>query len=132
LITPARRLGLFSAVGCAGFLLQIGTMLVLTRVFDWHFVWAALVAVEAAIVHNYFAHTRWTWADRPPATVRERLVRPLRYQGTKTLSLAANVALTALCVAQFGVEPVMANVIAVGFCAFLNYQLSNRVVFVER
>ena len=129
---PARRLGLFSAVGCAGFLLQLATMVVLTRVFEWHVVWAALVAVEAAIVHNYFAHTRWTWADRPAMTFRERLVRPLRYQGAKTLSLTANVALTALCVAHFGLEPVMANVIAVGCCAVLNYQLSNRVVFVER
>jgi putative flippase GtrA len=130
-MTNARRIGLFSAVGFAGFVLQLVTMLLLTRLFGWHFIWAAAVGVEAAIIHNYFAHTRWTWSDRPTITIRERLMRPVRYQGAKSISLAANVGLTALLVAHFAIEPVVANAVAVGLCAVLNFQLADRLVFVE-
>ena len=87
--TQIHRWGLFNPVGLAGFVVQLGVIAVLTRLGGWHYLPATAVAMEIVIAQNYLAHSRWTWADRPARTAPEQLVRPLRYQGAKTLSLAS-------------------------------------------
>ena len=67
-----RRIGRFNVVGLGGFLLQLGTLALLTRVFGWHYAAATAVAIEAAILHNFIGHSRWTWADRRPAGQKQR------------------------------------------------------------
>ena len=118
-------------MGCAGFIVQISALAWLTRSWGWHYLAATAVAMEIVIVQNYLAHSRWTWADRPATTSRERLMRPVRYQGAKTLSLALNVTLTALFVSWVGVPPEAANLLAVLVCASLNYAAADRLVFRE-
>jgi putative flippase GtrA len=125
----ARRLGVFNAVGLAGFVIQVSVIAWLTRAGGWHHVPATIFAMQTAIVHNYLAHSRWTWADRPARTRRERCVRPLRYQAAKTISLVVNVALTAGFVAAAGLPPELANGVAVCLCAALNYLVADRLVF---
>ena len=88
------RWALFHLVGLAGFVVQLLLIAGLTRVYGWHPAMATAVAMQVVLVQNYFAHSRWTWADRPPVTRRERLLRPLRNQGTKTVTLGLNVLLT--------------------------------------
>lgn len=124
-----RRMGVFNLVGMAGFAVQLTGIAFMTRVWGWHYAAATAVAMQAVIVQNYFAHSRWTWADRPPATRRERFVRPVRYQAAKTVSLALNVMLTTLFVSQAGVSPELANVGAVAICAALNYAAADRLIF---
>ena len=120
---------MFNLVGCAGFIVQISALAWFTRVWGWHYLAATAVAMETVIVQNYLAHSRWTWADRPAMTSRERLMRPLRYQSAKTLSLALNVTLTALFVSSAGLPPEAANLLAVLVCAALNYAAADRLVF---
>ena len=120
---------MFNLVGCAGFIVQISALAWLTRVWGWHYLAATAVAMETVIVQNYLAHSRWTWADRPATTSQERLMRPLRYQGAKTLSLGLNVALTAFFVSRIGLQPEAANLVAVLVCAALNYAAADRLVF---
>ena len=120
---------MFNLVGCAGFIVQISALAWLTRVWGWHYLAATAVAMETVIVQNYLAHSRWTWADRPATTPQERLMRPLRYQGAKTLSLGLNVALTAFFVSRVGLQPEAANLVAVLACAALNYAAADRLVF---
>ena len=124
-----RRWVVFNTVGLAGFAVQIGGIAVLTRLGGWHVVPATIVVMEAVIVQNYLAHSRWTWADSPPRTRRERILRPLRYQGAKLVSLAVNATLTAWLVSRGGLPPELANVIAVCLCAVLNYAAADRLVF---
>lgn len=125
----ARRLGAFNAVGLAGFLIQLGLLSWLTRIGGWDYLPASILAMQAAITHNYVAHSRWTWADRPAATRREQYVRPLRYQAAKTVSLLLNVFLTTMFVGTAGLTPELATVIAVCACAALNYTMADRMVF---
>ena len=119
-MTGARRWGVFNIVGSAGFVVQLAAIAWLTRGWHWHYLAATVAAMELVIIQNYFAHSRWTWADRPALTPRERLMRPLRYQGAKAISLAMNLTLTGVLVSRVGLPPEVANMVAVAVCALYN------------
>jgi putative flippase GtrA len=123
-----RRWGVFNAVGLGGFVVQIGAIALLTRHVGWPAFGATAVALELAALQNFVAHSRWTWSDRPASSVREWLRRYWRYQGAKTASLAANLAITA-ALAHVGVPVEIANTAAVLACAIPNYLVSEHLVF---
>jgi len=118
----------FNAVGLGGFVVQIGAIALLTRHFGWPAFAATVVALELAALQNFLAHSRWTWSDRPAAGMREWLRRYWRYQGAKTASLAANLAITSLLI-HIGLPAEIANAAAVLACAVPNYLVSERFVF---
>jgi putative flippase GtrA len=120
---------LFTLVGLAGFAVQLLLIAVLTRQAGWHPALATAVSMQLVLAQNYVAHSRWTWADRPTLTRRERLLRPLRYQGTKTLTLALNVLMTSALVSYGGLAPELGNSIAVGLCALVNYTAADWFIF---
>ena len=121
----------FNGVGVAGFVLQIGVLAVLVRL-DVHYLIATALAVECAVLHNFFWHERWTWADRP-ADGRTRLLRLGRFHALNgTVSLGGNLLLMRLFVGTFGIPPIPANLLSVLACAAVNYFGSDRVVFRER
>ena len=119
---------MFNAVGLGGFVVQIGAIALLTRHFGWPVFVATAVALELAALQNFAAHSRWTWSDRPAAGAREWVSRYWRYQGVKTASLAANLAITA-ALAHLGLSAEIANTAAVLACAVPNYLASERFVF---
>ena len=123
-----RRWGVFNVVGLGGFVVQIAAIALLTRHFGWTAFAATAVALELAALQNFVAHSRWTWGDRPATGAREWLRRYWRYQGAKTASLAANLAITAT-LAHLGLAAEIANTTAVLVCAIPNYLLSERFVF---
>ena len=118
----------FNGVGVAGFVLQIATLSLLLYL-GMHYLAATVLAVEAAVLHNFFWHERWTWKDRPVAG-RSRLVRLFRFHALNgTVSLVGNVLLMRLFVGMLGVPPIPANLLAVLCCAVINYFGSDRIVF---
>lgn len=118
----------FNGVGVAGFVLQITLLTVLVS-FGVHYLVATALAVEAAILHNFFWHERWTWSDRP-AGGRARLLRLGRFHALNGMvSLAGNLLLMRLFVGAFGMPPIPANLLSVLACAAINYFGSDRVVF---
>lgn len=123
-----RRWGVFNVVGLGGFVVQIVAIALLTRHFGWTTFAASAVALELAALQNFVAHSRWTWGDRPATGAREWLRRYWRYQGAKTASLAANLAITAT-LAHLGLTAEIANTAAVLVCAVPNYLASERFVF---
>ena len=66
------RWGKFNLVGAAGIFVQFGVLFLLKSGLHFNYLAATVLAVEAAVVHNFFWHERFTWADR---TNSER-VRP--------------------------------------------------------
>ena len=126
---PLPRWALFNLVGMGGFIVQLTLIAALTRRWGWHPAIATAAAMQVVLVQNYFAHSRWTWADRPVVTRRERLLRPLRYQGTKMLTLGLNVLLTSALVTFANVAPEIGNALAVGLCAVVNYAAADRLIF---
>jgi putative flippase GtrA len=54
----------FNAVGIIGLVVQLLVLAVLLR-FGLHYLAATTMAVEAAVLHNFLWHERWTWSERP-------------------------------------------------------------------
>ena len=118
----------FNSVGVAGFALQI-TLLSILVYLGVHYLVATALAVEAAVLHNFFWHERWTWADRP-AGGRARLWRLARFHALNgAVSLVGNLLLMRLFVGTFGIPAIPANLLSVLSCAAVNYFGSDRVVF---
>ena len=126
---PARRWLLFNGVGILGFVVQLAVLTGLIRLLDIHYLVATVVAVEAAILHNFFWHQRHTWRDRPSAgaSTRRRLARFHLLNGT--VSLAGNALVMLLLTGSLGVDPVRANVVAVLACSIVNFFGSETLVF---
>jgi putative flippase GtrA len=100
----------------------------LSAVWDWAYPLATLVAVEAAILHNFFWHERWTWADRPePGPAIQRLLR--FHLATGVTSLVGNVVATALAVEVLHLPTLFANTLAVATMSLANFLISDRWVF---
>lgn len=124
-----RRWGVFNLVGMGGFLLQIGTIALLTRTFGCPSIVATAIGLELAALHNFFGHSRWTWSEHPAVTFRGWAVRYGRYQIAKTASLLLNLAITTLIVFVAHVPVELANTMAVVICALPNYFVAERLVF---
>jgi dolichol-phosphate mannosyltransferase len=118
----------FAVVGTGGFVAQIAALWMLTGL-GVHYVAAALMATELAIVLNFFGHESWTWRDRP-AGPREALWRLLRFHGANgAISLAGAALMMPLFVELGHLHYVVANVLTVAFCSLANFVAADRVVF---
>ena len=53
----------FNAVGALGMIVQLGSLGLLIHVLGMHYMLATALAVEAAVLHNFLWHRRWTWAE---------------------------------------------------------------------
>jgi putative flippase GtrA len=119
----------FVAVGALGFVLQIGALALMTMAVGWPYAPATALAVEIAVLHNFFWHERWTWRDR--TADRHGLARRLvRYHvGTGLTSVGGNLLVTALWVEAFHLDPMAANVGAVATMSLANFLVADRWVF---
>jgi putative flippase GtrA len=125
-----RRWGVFNLVGIAGFGVQLAALFLLKRVFGLNYLLSTALAVEAAVLHNFFWHEHVTWADVARPLSSGRWGRLLRFHAANGLiSLAGNVALSWVLVEYAGVHYLLANGISVVFCSWLNFVLSDRFVF---
>lgn len=125
--TILRRWVTFNAVGLLGVGLQLGVLAALTAWAGWSVPLATLIAVEAAILHNFAWHHHVTWRDRiATAGVAARLVRFHALNGA--VSLVGNVGITSVLSAA-GMPAVPANLLAIVACATLNFVLGDRFVF---
>ena len=122
------RISAFVAVGALGFVLQLAMILALTRLAGWPYPLATIAGVELAVLHNFCWHQRWTWAERRS---HESIVRRLLkyYAGTAATSIGGNLIFTALWVEAAGLDPVIANVLAVITMSAANYIVADRWVF---
>src|SRR4051812_6766077 len=120
----------FNGVGVIGFVVQLAVLTVLVHL-GVHYLVATAAAIEAAVLHNFLWHERWTWRDRP-ATGRTRLRRLWHFHVANGLvSQAGNLALMWVLVDRGGVGPLAANAVAVVVCGLLNFLASERFVFVR-
>jgi putative flippase GtrA len=124
------RWTIFNLVGVAGMAVQLALVAFMVRVLGWHYLLATGLAVEAAVLHNFVWHHRWTWSDRPPSSPRGVALRLARFHLLNgTVSLAGNIGLTAVLSGVLHIDPVVSNLIAIAVCAGVNFAASNVVVF---
>src|ERR1700756_1976669 len=100
-----RRTGIrwmkFNAVGAGGILVQLGVLAVLKSGLQLDYLFATALAVEAAVLHNFLWHERFTWADRACLTRRQALARLLQFNCTTgAISILGNLLLMRMLVGQ--------------------------------
>jgi len=123
-----RRFARFCAVGAGGAIVQMVTLGLLLRFAEFHYLAATTLAVETAVIHNFFWHRRWTWADRPSCRVALSL---LRFNVTNgATSMIGNLAVMLVLVGMFRLDPIVANLITIGVCSIVSFALADRLVFI--
>jgi len=124
------RIARFSIVGAAGIGVQLAMLWALTGPAGLHYLPATLVAVTAAIIHNFGWHRLWTWRDRPGGRWPSALARFAGLNGL--VSIAGNALVMAVLTGGFGMPAVLANVVAIVTCGIANFALADRLVFIGR
>jgi putative flippase GtrA len=120
----------FNLVGAGGVVVQLGLLALLVRSFHWHYLAATALAVEAALLHNFLWHQRWTWRDRPSGSRHSTVARLVRFHLLNgAISLGGNLALMTWLTGVLHLDAVTANVIAVAACSLLNFTASEMAVF---
>ena len=120
----------FNAVGLLGMLVQLGSLGFFVHILGLHYLLATALAVEAAVLHNFFWHRRWTWADRQGPGMLPLGTILLRFNLTNGMvSLAGNLVFMRILSGAAGLEPMLANLLSIILCSLLNFLLSDRWVF---
>jgi putative flippase GtrA len=118
-------------VGGLGVAVQLAVLLVLKRGLQFGYLPATALAVEAAVVHNFLWHERYTWADRVLPSWRKSLPRLLRFNlTTGAVSILGNLALMKVMVDMGHINYLAANGIAIALCSLANFIVSEGLVFV--
>ena len=120
----------FNAVGAMGIVVQLVTLTLLKSGLHLNYLLATALAVEAAVIHNFFWHERYTWADRGPTA---RLVRLAKFNlSTGTFSILGNVIAMKVFVGGFGVNYFVANLLSIALCSIFNFVVADRFVFLRQ
>ena len=120
----------FNAVGGLGIAVQMGVLLCLKSGLDLNYLPATALAVEAAVVHNFIWHERYTWADRVRPSWEKSPPRLLRFNlTTGFISIAGNLALMKLLVGCGHMNYLVANGVAIVLCSMANFLVSEGWVF---
>jgi putative flippase GtrA len=120
----------FNAVGGLGIGVQLAVLLCLKSGCHLNYLPATALAVEAAVVHNFLWHDRYTWADRVKPSWNKSLPRLLRFNlTTGAISIAGNLALMKLLVGSVHINYLVANAVAIVLCSLANFLVSEEWVF---
>ncbi|HEY7097812.1 MAG TPA: GtrA family protein [Terriglobales bacterium] len=127
--SSAIRWAKFNAVGGLGIGVQLCVLGLSTRLCQLNYLAATAVAVEAAIIHNYLWHDRFTWSDRPSDG---RVSRFMKFNlTTGALSILGNLAFMRVLVGLWNIPYLRANLITIGMCSIANFLISDHIVFKE-
>lgn len=125
-----RRWLKFNLVGAIGIVVQLSVLGILNGVLKLDYLPATALAVEAAVLHNFFWHERFTWADRASVSCRQALLRLVRFNVTTGIvSIAGNLLLMRILVGQMRLPSLPANLVSVAACSLVNFVMSEYLVF---
>jgi putative flippase GtrA len=120
----------FNAVGAGGVVVQLAALGVLVTGMRVNYLLATALAVEAAVLHNFFWHQRFTWADRPGSGACDSLARLLRFNLTNgALSILGNVVVMRVLVGRFHVNYMAANLATIAVFSIANFAISHCFVW---
>lgn len=126
----------FNFVGGIGIGVQFATLFLLRGILHVNYLAATAVAVEAAVLHNFVWHERYTWADRTRLVAGKNRRTPRQMQrflrfhlSNGAVSIVGNLALMKVLVGQAHMNYLAANAIAITVCSLANFLMSNVWVF---
>ena len=118
----------FNAVGTFGIGVQLAVLTALKSGLGLNYLLATGLAVEAAVLHNFFWHERFTWADRRGRFSFERLIKFNLTTGG--VSILGNIIAMRFLVEVAGLQYLLANLISVAACSILNFFVADRAIFI--
>jgi len=120
----------FNSVGGIGIIVQLAALAVFRSWLKLDYLLATGLAVEMAVIHNFFWHERFTWADRPAARLTHSLLRLAKFNASNgAVSIVGNLLLMRLLVGKLKFNYVLSNCFAIVICSLLNFLLGDRFVF---
>jgi putative flippase GtrA len=130
-VTPlALRWLKFNAIGAIGILVQMGCFALLFSALHLNYLVATALAVEAAVLHNFVWHERYTWKDRSGGGLRSAALRLARFHaGNGVVSILGNVVLMRLLAGGLHINHYLASGISIALCSLLNFAVSEWFVF---
>ena len=121
----------FNAVGALGMVVQFACFGFLFSLFGANYLAATAFAVEAAVLHNFAWHERFTWRERTggsrPGKVGLRLLR--FHAGNGVVSIAGNVLMMRALVEGANLNHYVAAGVSIAACSLLNFAVSEWLVF---
>jgi putative flippase GtrA len=119
----------FNFVGLIGVGVQLSVLQILiSGKLDYRV--ATLVAVEMAVLNNFFWHLRFTWRERQLRSSWLVIRRLMEFHLTNGLvSLAGSWTLIALLVGRARVPVIVANIMSIAACSMVNFMLAEVLVF---
>ena len=119
----------FNAVGAMGIVVQLVALTLLKSGLHVNYLIATALAVEAAVIHNFFWHERYTWADREATS---RVIRFAKFNlSNGAISIFGNVVAMKLFVEGFRLHYFVANILSITVCSLLNFLVADRFVFLS-
>ena len=123
----------FNVVGWIGVSVQLAVLTLLIRGLQLNYLLATSLAVEAALLHNFAWHERWTWAGSGSLGYPAFLNRLMRFHLANGLtSIAGNLLLMSVLVGHVHLPAVTANLCAIVVCSCVNFLLSHFWVFRQK
>jgi putative flippase GtrA len=120
----------FNIVGGIGIGVQILALAIFRSWLRFDYLLATGLAVEIAVIHNFWWHERYTWADRPAARPIQSLIRLAKFNASNgAVSIVGNLVLMRLLVGEVQLNYVVSNLFAIVVCSLVNFLLSDRFVF---
>jgi putative flippase GtrA len=124
----------FNVVGAMGIVVQFACFGLLFSLLRLEYLAATALAVEAAVLHNFVWHERFTWRERLGARTgggpREVALRLLRFHaGNGLVSILGNVALMRALVGGLHLNHYLATGVSIATCSLLNFAISEWLVF---
>jgi putative flippase GtrA len=117
----------FNAVGTMGIVVQFACFGLLFSGLHLNYMVATALAVEAAVLHNFAWHERFTWKERPAGKHAVRLLR--FHAGNGVVSILGNVALMRALAGGMRLNHYLATGISIALCSVLNFAASEWFVF---
>jgi putative flippase GtrA len=126
-----QRAARFALVGALGIVVQLLILEVLTAL-GCHYLWATVLAVEAAVLNNFTWHQKFTWLERGDPSLAQARVRMLRFHlSNGVISIFGSLLLMRWLVGQLGVRMLVANLLTIAACSVGNFLASDRWVFLS-
>lgn len=117
----------FNAVGALGILVQLVALAVYVGGLHAGYLLGTALAVETAVLHNFFWHERFTWGDRRGRGGLGRLVKFNLTNGA--VSIGGNLVLMRVLVGTMHVQYLAANLATIAALSVANFAVSHWFVF---
>lgn len=122
----------YNLVGVLGLGVKFSLLASLVELAGMGHLAATAIAVEAAVLHNFTWHLRFTWRDRSVGlSSRAVLARLLRFHlANGAVGMTTNLVLMRLLVDGLGLHYLPANLLATSTAGLFNFLLAGSCVFV--